>query len=267
MLSFELDTVQIFYPFFRGALPQQTQSDTQASKGRTQFVRNISQQSLLRLNKGLNSPRHVVEAQTETANFISAPSNTLVASRIKLAVGDSSGGFTELHYGPGDVSSEPEAKDASDQQNHKKAEKRFKSNTLEQRQERRTSKDEKHRVSIPAGSLHALSGNKDFVGKVADARSIFPGILCELGGPRRRFLAHNIYPALFQAVKMVLQTSLASAFIHLCRMPRFQGQIDREFGYLLTVHRVVRTSSQSRDDHGYADDYYGQPKPQEYLPK
>jgi len=85
--------------FLPGSTPAANQSDTQASKGRTQFVRNISQQSLLRLNKGLNSPRHVVEAQTETANFISAPSNTLVASRIKLAVGDSSGGFTELHYG------------------------------------------------------------------------------------------------------------------------------------------------------------------------
>src|SRR6266851_593320 len=156
MLSFELDTVQIFYSFFRGALSQQTQSYTQASKGRTQFVRNISQQSLLRLNKGLNSPRHVVEAQTQTANFISPPTNTLVASRIKLAVRDSSGGFAQLHYGPGDISSEPEAKDASDQQNRKKADKRFKSKSLEQRQERRASKDQKHRVSILAASLHAL---------------------------------------------------------------------------------------------------------------
>src|SRR6267143_4316216 len=158
MLSFEFDTVQIFHPFFRGALPKQTQSYTQASKGRTQFVRNISQQSLLRLNKGLNSPRHVVEAQAQTANFISPPSNALVTSRIKLAVRDSSGRFTQLHYGPGDVSSEPEAKDASDHQNHKKADKRFKSKSLEQRQERRTRKDQKHRVSISAGSLHALSG-------------------------------------------------------------------------------------------------------------
>src|SRR6266853_161776 len=278
MLSFKLDPVQIFCPFFRGAIPQQTQSYAQASKGRTQFVRNISQQSLLGLNKGLNSPRHVVEAQTETANFISAPSNTLVASRIKLAARNSSGRFTQLHYGPGDVSSEPETKNASDQQNHKKAKKCFKSKSLEQRQERRARKDQKHRVSIPADSLHPLSGNKDFVGKVADARSIFPGIFCELGGPRRWCLAQNILsafveegrldnPALFHSVKMLLQTSLASAFIQLCRMPRFQGQIDREFGYLLTVHRVVRTSSQCRDDHGYADDYNGQPKPQEYFPK
>src|SRR5712664_4167018 len=105
-----------------------------------------------------NSPRHVVEAQAQTANFISPPSNALVSSRIKLAVRDSSGRFTQLHYGPGDVSSEPEAKDASDQQNHKKADKRFKSKSLEQRQERRPRKDQKHRVSIPAASLHALSG-------------------------------------------------------------------------------------------------------------
>src|SRR5260370_7472738 len=84
MLSFELDPVQIFCPFFRGAIPQQTQSYTQASKGRTQFVRNISQQSLLRLNKGLTSPRHVAEAQAQTANFVSTPSNALVPSPTKL---------------------------------------------------------------------------------------------------------------------------------------------------------------------------------------
>ena len=65
-------------------------------------------------------------------------------SRIELAVRDSSGGFAQLHYGPGDVSSEPEAKDASDQQNHKKADKCFKSKSLQHRQERRTSKRNDH---------------------------------------------------------------------------------------------------------------------------
>jgi len=36
--------------------------------------------------------------------------------------------------------------------------------------------------------------NKDFVGKVADARSIFPGILCELGGPRSGFWPKTSIP-------------------------------------------------------------------------
>ena len=118
---------------------------------------NISQQATLCFNKRFDSVCHSVEASSESANFIAPPQNEIVAARSKLAVRDSSCHVTEPGHRSSDAPSKHPTKDSPDEQNHKEAGERRKTESFEQRNKRNMRQNEKDRVFAAAWACRLLS--------------------------------------------------------------------------------------------------------------
>src|SRR6476661_9919396 len=113
-----LDTIERAIRLRTRTLSRETQRNTEPRQRRSQLMRNVAKQTLLRLHHRLETLGHRVEVTTQLSNFVLSLRQFSGYTRAEISSGELVGGGAEFQQRLREITRQPVTKDAADHEHH-----------------------------------------------------------------------------------------------------------------------------------------------------